>query len=308
MSTDTGYKEPLLISIITPCLNRVDFVATAITSVLEQDYSNVEHIVVDGGSTDGTLEILNHFSKLKVISERDHGIYDAINKGIHLAQGQVIGLLNSDDFYERGIFSSIVTQFIRYPEVKAMVGGADVRKKADLGDWEVIKAYSPITPDLLLQRVTVGVPTINAWFFRKTIFDELGLFNTQYKIAADRDFLLRFSLMGLKFAPVHQLMYHYQQHPGSITMDGIRDSEDDSVYETRQLVQKYLSEPGITPQIRRYLLTWQSEILVGQVIGAIRLHKPKQAMEYARYGWRQDRSWPVSFLRKLSNAFSERLR
>jgi glycosyltransferase involved in cell wall biosynthesis len=308
MSTDTLHEEPLLISIVTPCLNRVDFVAMAIQSVYAQEYNYYEHIVIDGGSTDGTLDVLSQYSNIKVVSESDQGIYDAINKGILSAQGQVIGLLNTDDFYEPGAFSVVSKHFKKYIDVDAVVGGADIRKKTNQGDWEVVKEFSPITAEQLWRRVTVGIPAINAWFFRRSVFDKLGLFNTEYQIAADRDFLFRFALRGLKIAQVNQMIYHYQQHPGSITMDGVRDSEEESVNETRRLGTQMLAETEISPVFRRYLLEWQSEILAGQVIGAIRLRKPERALDYMLQGWRQDRRWPAIFLRKITTAFIERLR
>ena len=91
-------------------------------------------------------------------------------------------------------------------------------------------------------------------------------------------------------------------------MDGIRDSEDESVYETRRLAREYLSQPEMPPEARRYLLNWQSNILSGQAIGAIRSHKPRRALEYVRFGWQQDHSWPFVFLRKMFIAFIERIR
>ena len=95
------------ITTITPSLNRAKFIDEAIKSVLNQDYPHVEHIIIDGGSTDGTLDVLALYPNLKVISEPDQGIYDAINKGIRMAKGDIIGILNSDDYYEPNFFSEL---------------------------------------------------------------------------------------------------------------------------------------------------------------------------------------------------------
>ena len=98
------YDKLPIITIITPSLNRAKFIEEAIKSVLNQDYPPVEHIIMDGGSTDGTLDILNSYSHLTVISQPDHGMYDAINKGIRMAKGNIIGIRNSDDYYEPNFF------------------------------------------------------------------------------------------------------------------------------------------------------------------------------------------------------------
>src|SRR5258707_149693 len=92
-------------SVITPCLNRAELIAATIQSVTAQDYSDFEHWIIDGGSTDGTLELLQGYQHLKIVSEPDRGVYDAINKGIRLATGEIIILLNSDDLLVAGALS-----------------------------------------------------------------------------------------------------------------------------------------------------------------------------------------------------------
>ena len=99
------------ISIITPCFNAADYIEDAIVSVKKQNYQNIEHIVVDGGSTDGTIEIFKKYSHLKWISERDCGQSDAMNKGFDLSTGDVIGYLNADDYYYPDIFTVVMTYF-----------------------------------------------------------------------------------------------------------------------------------------------------------------------------------------------------
>ena len=97
------------ISIITVCLNSVKTIRDAIESLLQQTYQNFEYIIVDGESVDGTLDIIKEYecifgNRMKLISERDHGIYDAMNKGIEIASGDIIGILNSDDWYEKDVY------------------------------------------------------------------------------------------------------------------------------------------------------------------------------------------------------------
>jgi len=97
--------KDILVSIITPCLNSKKTIRKTIESVINQTYKNIEYIIVDGESTDGTIEIINEYREkykdcIKFISEKDNGIYDAMNKGIKLCSGSLIGIINSDDYYE----------------------------------------------------------------------------------------------------------------------------------------------------------------------------------------------------------------
>ena len=111
-----------MISIITLCLNRVEFVEAVIESILDQDYPNLEHVVVDGGSTDGTVDILKKYPHLRVVSEPDEGMYDALNKGLRLASGEIIGHLNADDFYEAGVFGKVARCFAEDAEIDMVYG------------------------------------------------------------------------------------------------------------------------------------------------------------------------------------------
>jgi glycosyltransferase involved in cell wall biosynthesis len=117
----------LLLSIITPTYNRANYIMDAVESVLSQDYPNVEHIIIDGQSKDGTLELLGRYPHLKVISEPDSGMYDALNKGLMKAQGDVIGWVNSDDlFLPESVYRCNGTLCSRTQNLEAVVGGATV--------------------------------------------------------------------------------------------------------------------------------------------------------------------------------------
>ena len=98
-------------SVITPCLNRVQLIGATIESVIAQDYPNFEHWIIDGGSKDGTLDLLKRYRHLRVVSEVDRGVYDAMNKGIRLATGEIVVLLNSDDLLARGALSFVADIF-----------------------------------------------------------------------------------------------------------------------------------------------------------------------------------------------------
>jgi glycosyltransferase involved in cell wall biosynthesis len=145
-------SDSLLVSIITPCFNRAGLVADAVESVRQQDHPDVEHIVMDGGSTDGTLEVLGRYSHLRVFSQPDEGIYDALNKGLRLARGEVVGFLNTDDLYERGIFGTVAQAFRDDPEIDALVGGASIFYERPQGERVMLASFPCVPPGGLLLR------------------------------------------------------------------------------------------------------------------------------------------------------------
>src|ERR1700730_9817992 len=150
------------ISIITASLNRKEFIGAAIESVLAQNYPDFEHWIIDGGSTDGTLECLQQYPHLKVLSEPDLGVYDAWNKGIGRAKGDFVAILNSDDVYAPGAFENCAK------------------------------------PVAAICSLPVALQIIDSRFFRRSLFDQLGRFDLTYAVASDRDFLIRASLAGIK--------------------------------------------------------------------------------------------------------------
>jgi glycosyltransferase involved in cell wall biosynthesis len=208
------------ISVITPCLNREEFIAEAIESVLAQDYSEYEHWLIDGGSTDRTLTIARRYPHLRVVSEPDHGVYDAFNKGLKLATGDVIALLNSDDLFVPGAFRLCANLFRNAIGTMIVSGGCQIFRRTSAGrEIEMHRYEDARRYQLSLRNVTLGLPIINARFFRRTVFEKIGDFNLDYPIAADRDFLIRVALAKLPDAPVSRVLYRYRWHSGSLTMN-----------------------------------------------------------------------------------------
>lgn len=182
-------NKNLLFSIITVSFNSVKTIEKTIISVLNQTYRNVEYIIIDGGSTDGTVDIIKKYSdRIKYwISKPDKGISDAFNKGIMSSHGEIIGIINSDDWYELDAIQTIA--------VLNSKNNADFYI-GSLKFWDNNNIYNNIiiNPDKKYKnKITYRMPHLNhpASFFKREVYDEVGLFNTKYKYAMDYDFFLR---------------------------------------------------------------------------------------------------------------------
>lgn len=183
------------ISIITSCYNRATTIRSAIESVLAQDYNDIEFIVVDGSSTDGSLDIIREYADRIsiIISEPDHGMYEAINKGIRVATGEVIGLLHSDDFfYDNGVVGRIVERMKRTHADFLYGDGLFVNPD---NTNKVVRNW--IGGGYRLWKVRHGwLPLHPTCYIRRDVMMRLGLYNESYKIAADSDLLVRYLLTG----------------------------------------------------------------------------------------------------------------
>jgi len=182
----------MLVSIITICFNRKFTIENAIKSVLEQDYPHIEYIVIDGNSTDGTKEIIQTYANKisKYISEPDQGMYDALNKGLALATGDVIGLMHSDDvFYDRFVVSKIVTAFKNAPHTDGIYGNGIYITN----DNEERMVRNRIGGDYDFEKLKSGwLPLHPTVYLKKSIIDQYGVYNLDFKIASDTEFLLRY--------------------------------------------------------------------------------------------------------------------
>ena len=183
------------VSIITSCYNRAATIRSAIESVLAQDYNDIEFIVVDGSSTDGSLDIFREYvDRFSIfISEPDHGMYEAINKGIRVATGEIIGLLHSDDFfYDNGVIGRIVKRIKRTHADFLYGDGLFVNPD---NTNKVVRNW--IGGGYRLWKVRHGwLPLHPTCYIRRDVMMRLGLYNESYKIAADSDLLVRYLLTG----------------------------------------------------------------------------------------------------------------
>ena len=178
------------ISIITATFNSEKTICSTLQSVDNQTYKNIEHIVIDGKSTDKTLEIVAKFSSVsKVISEKDSGVYFALNKGIKKASGDVIGFLHADDFFANDLILEKIAE--KFKDTNADILYADLDYVAFENHKKIIRHWK--SGDFSFKKLKKGwMPPHPTFYVKKSIYDRLGYFDTSFSIAADYDLMLRF--------------------------------------------------------------------------------------------------------------------
>ena len=178
------------VSIITVCYNAAETIESTIESVSGQNYPDVEHIVVDGCSTDGTLDVVSsHRGKIdKFISEPDEGIYDAMNKGLELASGEIIGLLNADDIYADETVIKRAVEMMRDKDLDALYADVEFFSKGDV--YRPVRRYSSanFSPANIAKGAMLAHPTL---FLRREVYQRFGKFRTDYRISGDFEFVAR---------------------------------------------------------------------------------------------------------------------
>lgn len=205
----------LKVSVITMTYNDCDNLKKCVAQILKQDYENIEYIVVDGGSTDGTLEIIKETKaklqdKMKWISEPDNGLYDALNKGIRMATGDIVGIM-CDEFATEHVVSDIA-ETIKTVDCDGVhgninyVNGDKIVRKWRMGKGSIRTGWMP------------GHPTL---YLKKEVYEQYGLYKTDYKIAADYEFMIRILKdKSVKLAHIDKVMVHMFHGENSTSTGG----------------------------------------------------------------------------------------
>ena len=201
------------ISVITISFNSKKTIEKTIKSVIEQNYPNLEYIIIDGGSTDGTLEIINKYKEniSYFVSEADKGISDAFNKGIKVATGEIIGIINSDDEYLPNALNTVAKNYEK---------GIDVYIGSILINDEENKINYTYKPSIKINKYLIKLNIAHpSTFVSKSAYENYGLFSLDFKIAMDLDLLRRFYYKGAKFKQVEGVLAKFNVGGVSTTVN-----------------------------------------------------------------------------------------
>ena len=246
-------KQPT-ISVITVCYNSAPTLTRALESVADQSWPHVEHIVIDGGSTDGSRQVLERYRPQlsRVISEPDRGIYDAMNKGITHATGDILCFLNADDIYANAQVLETVAHKMQPHRLDALFG--DVAFFRADAPQKIVRRYRShmFTP----KRISYGwMPAHPALFMRRKIYQDLGGFRTHYRIAGDFEFIARaFSPGILRYQHLPQVLVLMQA--GGVSTAGFR-----SKLLLNKEVMRACKENGISTNIFKILSKYPAKLL-----------------------------------------------
>ncbi|HEY6191517.1 MAG TPA: glycosyltransferase family 2 protein [Bacteroidota bacterium] len=228
------------ISVVTPSFNQAGFLEQNIQSVLDQHYPDVEHIIIDGGSTDGTLDILKKHSHLCWVSEPDRGQTHALNKGFERATGDIIGWLNSDDTYFPDIFRMVASQF-EDPKVMVLCGdGFEIDENGKQTHPMLSRATDP---EVLIKYWKWRYEYLQpAFFFRRTVFDEVGFLEESLYYVMDYDFFIR---LGLRYPMTYlpKPLANLRLHSTSKTGTNIRKIIPGYILEMHKVSRRYWGRP-----------------------------------------------------------------
>ncbi len=233
------------VSIITATYNSAATIAGCVESVNEQTYSDIEHIVIDGASGDNTVEIIKSLPNrvTRIVSEPDKGIYDAMNKGIKVATGDIIGTLNSDDaFYDATAVEKVARVFQENPEIDCLYGKLVFvnEKQKIVRRWE----SRPFEPGLFAKSWTPAHPT---FYCRRKVFEKFGLYKTNYKIAADVEFMMRVLEVGnIKSNYLNEVLVR-------MTIGGVSTNGLQSTITITKEMQRAFRENGLKLNLIKYL-------------------------------------------------------
>lgn len=288
-----------LVSVITPSYNQGRYLEATICSVLEQDYPQVEYILMDGGSTDESVSIIQRYADRLAYweSQPDRGQAHAINKGLQRAQGEILGWLNSDDLLAAGALRRVVQVFQSQPEIDVVYGR--LRRIDDAGRL----VPTPVLPKDRLEfgpQHVVGECIVNqpGAFWRRRIMERVGLLDERLVYSLDYEYWIRMALAGARFRRLDEVAAYFRLSPGSKT---VGQTAAQAVEQLRTL-DEVLGQPGLAQRLGLSDARFHRQALQARARIALRA-----AFGYARLRhWSETRRWLAVALRSDPLVFFER--
>lgn len=228
-SIDINIPMKPLVSIITVVFNGEKYLEQAINSIASQSYQNIEYIIIDGGSTDRTLDIIQQYEDTidRWITQSDRGLYDAMNKGIALATGEIIGILNSDDLYLENTVLEVVREYQKIHSPCVIYG--DMYKFADEDRTVALQRGNLSDRAFETASIIINHPTC---FVQRSLYKNFGTFNLEYEVGADRELMMRFHSQNVPFIKLDRTIAKFR-------LGGTTSNQSLSKIINREIIQEY---------------------------------------------------------------------
>lgn len=236
-------KDKIVLSIITPCFNSQRFIEGCIKNVIDQNCSSIEHLIMDGGSSDNTVSIIEKYAQkhkhIRWVSEKDRGQSDAMNKGIRMAKGEIMTYLNVDDYFEPGVLNRVLKLFVGLKEPSMLVGGLNVRDSSDeilrISKVSKLKLYSFLK--FWEGDVFPGNPS--CYFYHRSLHDKIGDFEIENHYAMDYEFFLQ-AAGNCEMNYIDEIWGNFRFMEGAKTYDNVQSGKHKNIKE--EMFLKYRSK------------------------------------------------------------------
>jgi glycosyltransferase involved in cell wall biosynthesis len=292
----SAVQQPL-ISIITPSFNASGTIGDMLESLLPQLSDDIEHLLIDACSSDGTLDIARQYPHLTILSERDRGIYDGMNKGAALAKGDWILFLQADDWLPAGTLEAYRKAISESAMASVICGSAEAVKESE-GCWSTVWSVTETSRKLLTaENLALGEPMINARLFKRNAFELLGGFSLEYSLASDRDFLLHATETGMIQHEVDARTYRYRWHSGSSTMTEGNALSSKLSQENLAIAKKHLRTA--TGSARQALRKWHDYLTVQAGMNALEEYRLGGLIRAFKAGISENPGWPACFIKEV---------
>jgi glycosyltransferase involved in cell wall biosynthesis len=309
-------NQRILVSVVTPSYNQGEFLGDTIDSVLRQDYENIEYLVIDGSSTDGSVDIIEKYAERLAYweSQPDRGQAHAVNKGLALASGEILGWLNSDDILLVDTISRVVKTFEAHPEIDVVYGRLErINSKGDvIPTPELPKDRETFNKSLVVGECIVNQP---GCYWRRSIMDEVGLLREDLQYSLDYEYWIRMALAGAVFYRLTAPVARFRLSSGSKTVGQTEKMAEEQL----SVLDEILATPnlpglvGLHPdKVAQQAKRARADIQLHAFYGAIKMRQWRAAFEWLRRSLKKDpsaifqRRWLDLAIASVTRRFSTR--